>query len=432
MSRESKDRKTWIKIFTVSNPQEHPGGFTVYKVVETTFPTSSPDLACTTTAWKRWSQVKTRFKYFINKHLLTDVYLFRPGSSINSESNLNLSISVSQDLSIDATPALVPSPVFSEPSASDSKVYLASEKSSPSSDLSTSTSEQSTQPASNNFIHPTSEESTPSASVASLTFLSALSSPLSECLSTPPIKSSEEPFTVDLASKPLNHTDFDIKQSNPTNPDPFDPLNADFTDPAQLFLNQTNNRVNLDLSTLNLQETGEAELSRPTEAACPGEEAGLTNYEDSNGGIPLYITESAQIIAEALSLEAEEKFDQSIASYRSAIGKLLSSVQADPDATRRAAVKKRVAQYISKAEQLVERELDAKARRPGKKISGIPHLQLFGQLSQLRKYKVVDILDGRLILAQNIDTLEKVVFKVLQKSAGRSTLYILDHVYRTP
>ena len=34
------------------------------------------------------------------------------------------------------------------------------------------------------------------------------------------------------------------------------------------------------------------------------------------------------------------------------LGKLLSSVQADPDATRKAAVKKRVAQYISKAEQL--------------------------------------------------------------------------------
>ena len=37
----------------------------------------------------------------------------------------------------------------------------------------------------------------------------------------------------------------------------------------------------------------------------------------------------------------------------------------------------------------------------------------------IRKYKVVDILDGRLILAQNTDSLEKVVFKVLQKSAGR-------------
>ena len=62
-------------------------------------------------------------------------------------------------------------------------------------------------------------------------------------------------------------------------------------------------------------------MPRPSEAACPGEEAGLTNYEDSNGGIPVYITEAAQIIAEALSLEAEEKFDQSIASYRSAIGR---------------------------------------------------------------------------------------------------------------
>ena len=155
--------------------------------------------------------------------------------------------------SIDVTPALVPSPVFSEQSDSDSKVHLASEKSSPSSDLSTSTSEQSTPSASNNFIHPASEESTPSASVASPTFLSALSSPPSECLATPPIESSEESFKVDLTSTPLTHTDSDIKQSNPTNPDPFDPLNAGFIDPAQLFLNQTNTRVNLDLSTLNLQ-----------------------------------------------------------------------------------------------------------------------------------------------------------------------------------
>ena len=50
------------------------------------------------------------------------------------------------------------------------------------------------------------------------------------------------------------------------------------------------------------------------------EEEGLTNYEDSNGGIPVYITEAALIISEALSLEAEERFDLSIASYRSAIG----------------------------------------------------------------------------------------------------------------
>ena len=34
---------------------------------------------------------------------------------------------------------------------------------------------------------------------------------------------------------------------------------------------------------------------------------------------------------------------------------------------------------------LVERELDARTRKPGsKKFSGIPHLQLFGQLNQLR------------------------------------------------
>ena len=78
----------------------------------------------------------------------------------------------------------------------------------------------------------------------------------------------------------------------------------------------------------------------------------MRNYEDGDGGIPAYITEAARIIADALSLEAEEKFEESITAYRSAIGRLLSSVQGDPDVQRRAAVKKRVAQYISKAEQL--------------------------------------------------------------------------------
>ena len=38
--------------------QEHPGGYTVYKVVHTWFPAHSPDLATTITAWKRWAQIK--------------------------------------------------------------------------------------------------------------------------------------------------------------------------------------------------------------------------------------------------------------------------------------------------------------------------------------------------------------------------------------
>ena len=51
-------------------------------------------------------------------------------------------------------------------------------------------------------------------------------------------------------------------------------------------------------------------------------------------------------------MEAKELFEASLSSYRSAIGKLLSCVQSDPDQGRQAQVKRRIAQYISKAEQI--------------------------------------------------------------------------------
>ena len=68
--------------------------------------------------------------------------------------------------------------------------------------------------------------------------------------------------------------------------------------------------------------------------------------------IPEYISEAAEHISAALSYEAEEQFEASLSSYRSAIGKLLSCVQTDPDTARQAQVKRRIAQYISKAEQI--------------------------------------------------------------------------------
>ena len=49
---------------------------------------------------------------------------------------------------------------------------------------------------------------------------------------------------------------------------------------------------------------------------------GSGNFEDADGGIPGYITEAAAIIATALSLEADQQFEESIAAYRSAIGRL--------------------------------------------------------------------------------------------------------------
>merc|ERR1719418_184097 len=73
---------------------------------------------------------------------------------------------------------------------------------------------------------------------------------------------------------------------------------------------------------------------------------------DTSPAVPAYITAAAEHISCALRHEAEDDIEQSLAAYRAAIGGLLTSVQDDPDPVRQGQVKRRIAQYISKAEQL--------------------------------------------------------------------------------
>jgi len=72
--------------------------------------------------------------------------------------------------------------------------------------------------------------------------------------------------------------------------------------------------------------------------------------------LPDYIKAAAEHISSALRHEAEEEIEQSLAAYRAAIGGLLTNVQSDPEPARQAQVKRRIAQYISKAEQLVKKQ----------------------------------------------------------------------------
>jgi hypothetical protein len=45
--------------------------------------------------------------------------------------------------------------------------------------------------------------------------------------------------------------------------------------------------------------------------------------------VPAYITEAAELISSALRLEAEERLEDSIAAYRSAIGKIPRNLLVD-------------------------------------------------------------------------------------------------------
>ena len=81
-------------------------------------------------------------------------------------------------------------------------------------------------------------------------------------------------------------------------------------------------------------------------------ETSLEEGESSSNIVPEYIKSAAEHVSSALKFEAEDDIEQSLSSYRAAIGGLLTHVQTDPDSARQAQVKRRIAQYISKAEQL--------------------------------------------------------------------------------
>ena len=133
--------------------------------------------------------------------------------------------------------------------------------------------------------------------------------------------------------------------------------------------------------------------------------------------MPEYLNEAANVIKKAIECESEERFDESVACYRKAIGTLLDSIPKDKCLKRQASVKRRIAQYITKAEQL------SKMVEVSSKFSniGFPHLDYFNDVQDLKRYKMQQILGKKVILA--IDTKEndsKVVIKVVQKTTTNS------------
>eukprot|EP00090_Calanus_glacialis_P046059 TRINITY_DN8859_c0_g1_i2.p1 TRINITY_DN8859_c0_g1~~TRINITY_DN8859_c0_g1_i2.p1 ORF type:complete len:537 (-),score=148.11 TRINITY_DN8859_c0_g1_i2:127-1737(-) len=64
----------------------------------------------------------------------------------------------------------------------------------------------------------------------------------------------------------------------------------------------------------------------------------------------------------------------------------------------------------------VKRDAELKTKKSSKRSVGIPHLQLFGQLSELKQYKVKNILANKIILAENVQSSQLVIFKTLHKS----------------
>ena len=55
-----------------------------------------------------------------------------------------------------------------------------------------------------------------------------------------------------------------------------------------------------------------------------------------------------------MQYEIEENYEESVSCYRNAVGTMLQSVQKDRCLKRQASVKRRISQYIGKAEALIQ------------------------------------------------------------------------------
>ena len=135
---------------------------------------------------------------------------------------------------------------------------------------------------------------------------------------------------------------------------------------------------------------------------------------DTEEAMPAYLNEAANVIKKAIECESDERYDESVACYKKAIGTLLTSLPKDRSLKRQASVKRRIAQYISKAENL--------SKIVEKKPSGLkvdfPHLDFFCDVKDLKRYKIEGILNSKVILAQ--DSKEenvKIIIKTLPKAS---------------
>jgi len=141
--------------------------------------------------------------------------------------------------------------------------------------------------------------------------------------------------------------------------------------------------------------------------------------------LPDYLATAAEDVSAAVRMELEDDLDGSVERYRKAIGVLLSSVQTDKCVKRRASVKRRIAQYIQKAENLVE-ERDRRRRggahsRPASSLAAAPNADLRGSAPDLARYKVLDVISNKVLMVKDSKTGSKVVLKALQKSPARSS-----------
>ncbi|XP_026938768.1 ribosomal protein S6 kinase delta-1 isoform X9 [Sagmatias obliquidens] len=135
-----------------------------------------------------------------------------------------------------------------------------------------------------------------------------------------------------------------------------------------------------------------------------------------------YLEKAGELIKLALKKEEEDDYEAASDFYRKGVDLLLEGVQGESSPTRREAVKRRTAEYLMRAESLsslyVKPQLDDVSQPPGS-LSSRPPWNLRSPAEELKAFRVLGVID-KVLLVMDTRTEQTFILKGLRKSSEYS------------
>lgn len=147
--------------------------------------------------------------------------------------------------------------------------------------------------------------------------------------------------------------------------------------------------------------------------------------EDEVDGSMDYIVEAAMVFSRAVQAEANGCYKEAFDRYKAGIDKLLSGAKNDTNVTRKKIAKEKTCKYVSRVEEIYERFLLYQEDDQVLQLSPIslddpssPILLLERPLNYLSRYKVVHVVDGRVMQVQDVTDKKFYIMKGIRKPPG--------------
>ncbi|XP_077934247.1 ribosomal protein S6 kinase delta-1 isoform X7 [Halichoerus grypus] len=135
-----------------------------------------------------------------------------------------------------------------------------------------------------------------------------------------------------------------------------------------------------------------------------------------------YLEKAGELIKLALKKEEEDDYEAASNFYRKGVDLLLEGVQGESSPTRREAVKRRTAEYLMRAESLSslygKPQLDDISQPPGS-LSSRPPWNLRSPAEELKAFRVLGVID-KVLLVMDTRTEQTFILKGLRKSSEYS------------